>query len=368
MAGGDNTCVVGIHGHVACWGSAETGQLGLGSFVDHSTPTWIPGLDRVVELAIGDLSMCARRLDGTVWCWGMNYHGQLGVPTADCPRLGYPCSAVPVQAPVTGAVGLAAGAHHACAVLAPDGDIQCWGAAPQVDATGFHALSVATGYGHACVLFSPARGQDPVNNVVCYGDNGVGQLGLGPGLDVASRPITRDGALIGFMQLAAGRDFTCGIDAIHQLFCWGQNQFGGLGWGVDGNDSPEWCPGNGRCATQPVRAKIDYVKHVAAYYEHACAVRSGGSVYCWGTPSRTSPATAGECRPGSPDCAPVPRLVSGVVNAATVALGNGHACALTGANDVYCWGLDTHGQLGRGPGASFEATPVRIQVPWEPRD
>ncbi|WP_437293481.1 hypothetical protein [Sorangium sp. So ce426] len=48
---------MGIHGHVACWGSAEAGQLGMGSFVDHSTPTWIIDLDGVVELAIGDLAM-----------------------------------------------------------------------------------------------------------------------------------------------------------------------------------------------------------------------------------------------------------------------------------------------------------------------
>ncbi|WP_437980317.1 hypothetical protein [Sorangium sp. So ce117] len=106
-------------------------------------------------------------------------------------------------------------------MLAPDGDVQCWGAAPRVDAAGFHALSVATGYGHACVLFAPAHGQDPVSNVVCYGDNGVGQLGLGTSLEVASRPITRDSALGGFVQLAAGHDFTCGVDTVHQLFCWG---------------------------------------------------------------------------------------------------------------------------------------------------
>ncbi|WP_437902942.1 RCC1 domain-containing protein [Sorangium sp. So ce327] len=34
------------------------------------------------------------------------------------------------------------------------------------------------------------------------------------------------------------------------------------------------------------------MKHIAAYYEHACAVTPTGAVYCWGTPSRTSPASA----------------------------------------------------------------------------
>ncbi len=234
VAGGDNTCVVGAAGHVACWGSAETGQLGLGDMVDHWTPAWIPGFDGVVELAVGDFSMCARRLDSSVWCWGMNYYGELGAETEDCPGLGYPCSMAPVQAPVTGAVGIAAGVHHACAVLAPNGDVQCWGSAPWVNAGGYHALSAAAGYAHVCLRFAPAAGQDPASNVVCYGANGSGQLGQGSNLGTASLPIA-SGAVGGFVEIAAGADFTCGVDTVGGLFCWGQNVFGGLGVGVSEN-------------------------------------------------------------------------------------------------------------------------------------
>ncbi len=61
-----------------------------------------------------------------------------------------------------------------------------------------------------------------------------------------------------------------------------------------------------------------------------------------------------------------PQLVSGVANATSIAVGYGHACALTAANEIYCWGLDTHGQLGHGAGASYETTPMLVQLPPEP--
>src|SRR4051812_28229375 len=101
-AAADNTCVLSAAGHVACWGSNETGQLGLGDLVDRRTPTWIPGLDGMLDLVVGDFSMCALRIDGSVLCWGLNFYGELGVKTGNC-MPGEACSAVPVDAGVKGA-------------------------------------------------------------------------------------------------------------------------------------------------------------------------------------------------------------------------------------------------------------------------
>ena len=35
-------------------------------------------------------------------------------------------------------------------------------------------------------------------------------------------------------------------------------------------------------------------------------------------------------------------------NVASIATGASHACAVTTSNQVYCWGLNTSGQLGDG--------------------
>lgn len=365
-AGADNTCVVSGAGHVACWGSAETGQLGLGDRTDHWTPAWIPSLTGVADLAVADFAMCARKLDGSVWCWGMNDYGEFGTSTpSDCPGLPYACSTVPVLSPVSGTVSLAAGSHSLCAVDEIAGTVQCWGAGPTVDASGYHVLSAAAGYFHTCVRFAPGPGQDPARNVVCYGTDDSGELGTGaPG---ATGPVAA-GVPGGFVELAAGDNSTCGMGAGGEVLCWGQNVYGALGQDPgDGTDLPESCPGDGACSRHPVQVPgLPPVAHIAARFEQACALTTTGQVYCWGTPSRTSPASAGACYPGNPSCSPVPALVPGVEGAVQIALGYGHACALTAAEEVLCWGLDTHGQLGRGAGPGWDATPVKVVIPPEP--
>jgi alpha-tubulin suppressor-like RCC1 family protein len=364
-AGGDNTCVLSQAGHVACWGSGETGQLGLGDFSDQSTPVWIPNLDGVVEIAVADMAMCARKADGSVWCWGMNFYQELGTETPKCNNLGYQCSTIPVQAAVSGARRLAAGAHHVCAVL-DGGKFECWGAAPPADTSGYVVHRATAGYGHTCALFEPAAGQDPARNVICFGDNDQGQYGIGTHGSAAAAPVAASDAT-SFLDIAAGESFTCGIDAFQKLYCWGDNQFGELGIGASDNaDFPENC-GPDACATHPVQVMgMPAVMAVAAHFMQACAVTANGDVYCWGTPSKTSPASAAACFQGSTDCSPTPQIVAGVPFATWIAVGYGHACAATPTQEIYCWGLNTHGQLGHGSGPAFSTTPLQVVLPPEP--
>lgn len=42
------------------------------------TPTLAPGLEDIVQLALGDIHACALDRSGAVWCGGDNGHGQLG--------------------------------------------------------------------------------------------------------------------------------------------------------------------------------------------------------------------------------------------------------------------------------------------------
>lgn len=367
VAGGDNTCVLSAAGHVACWGSSETGQLGIGEFGERRTPTWIPGLEGVVDLAVADFAMCALKTDGSVWCWGSNFYGQLGAETAKCPGLGYPCSALPVQAAVTGATRLIGNFHHFCAIIEPGHGLQCWGDAPSWDAPGYAVLSATTGDQHTCARFDPAPGQDPTRNVVCDGVASAGQLGTGTTDNAGPVPVTV-GVTGGFVELAAGLGFTCGVSGDNKLYCWGQNQYAALGAGPgDDLNFPDLCPDFGSsCAKQPTEVSgLLPVAHVAAHFAWACAVATGGEVFCWGTPSHTSPASATACWAASPECIPTPQLVPGVDGARSIGVGYGHACAVTAADEIYCWGLDTHGQLGRGDGPSFETTPVKVELPPE---
>lgn len=365
-AAGDNTCVLSPAGHVACWGSNETGQLGLGDFVDRKTPTWIPGLEGVVEIAMADFTTCARKADSGVWCWGMNAYAELGATTPTCNQLGYPCSAVPVLAEVGDVARMGAGTHHVCAVTTAGG-LECWGAFPSPDAAGYRVQSVTAGYSHTCARFDPAPGEDPSRNVVCFGKNAEGELGTGNVQSFSTTPIV-GGPAGGFTEIASGMDFTCGVSAGQEVLCWGQNVFGALGLGVPTDlPYPEECPGDGACAKRPVAVPgLPPSAHVAAHYEQACALAIDGTVRCWGTPSRTSPASALACFQANPECTPSPTLVPGVASAKAIAVGLGHACALDAGDQVSCWGLDTHGQLGRGEGPEFETMAVGVVLPPEP--
>jgi alpha-tubulin suppressor-like RCC1 family protein len=48
-------------------------------------------------------------------------------------------------------------------------------------------------------------------------------------------------------------------------------------WGV-----PVLGTGNGGSSTTPVPAQIDGVARIAGGYEHTCALKTNGEVWCWG--------------------------------------------------------------------------------------
>ena len=86
-AGGLHTCARMNDGTVQCWGSDADGELGFNSketcngteaepCATRATP--VPGLDHVVEIALGRRHSCARLDGGAVKCWGWNGYGQLG--------------------------------------------------------------------------------------------------------------------------------------------------------------------------------------------------------------------------------------------------------------------------------------------------
>jgi alpha-tubulin suppressor-like RCC1 family protein len=121
-----------------CWGYNEYGQVGDGTTTQRNAPVAVSGLNNAVAIASGLLHSCALLADGTVRCWGLNTVGQLGNDQeATAPPYGSP---TPVQVVgISNAVGLAAGGHATCALLA-DGRARCWGS----NATGQLGLADPT--------------------------------------------------------------------------------------------------------------------------------------------------------------------------------------------------------------------------------
>jgi alpha-tubulin suppressor-like RCC1 family protein len=81
------------------------------------------------------------------------------------------------------------------------------------------------------------------------------------------------------VALAAGDYFTCAIRSSGTVACWGDNGHGQLG---DGTAAGADCSGRD-CKTSPVDVLI--VKDaviVNAGHLHACAADAGGRLWCWG--------------------------------------------------------------------------------------
>ena len=227
-------CGLTEQGAAYCWGSNDHGQLGDGTQIMRLDPTPVSGGLTFTSLSVGTVHACGLSAAGIAYCWGLNQSGQLGDgSTTDH------TSPVVVGGGHTFA-GISAGRDHTCGVTVA-GAAYCWGdnqfgqlgdgttSASTVPkpVTGLPpSMSVTAGLEHTCGLTTTGRGW-------CWGQNNdpqvQGQLGDGTmRSSLVPVAVARD---LAFVELSAGRAFTCGRTAAGRIYCWGDNRFGQLGSG-----------------------------------------------------------------------------------------------------------------------------------------
>lgn len=208
------------------------------------------------------------------------------------------------------------------------------------DCTDSVVTAVAVGGQHSCVLLDTGR-------VRCWGLGSAGQLGQGTTASIgddelpsAASPLELDGTAV---QLALGYYHSCARFDDGAVRCWGDAQFGQLGYGNTediGDDEPAGAGGN-------VDLGGPAVALVAGYF-HTCALLEGGAARCWGA------GADGQLGLGNTDVIgddEVPSAIGPVdvgMEVSELAAGFLHTCARSGAGVVRCWGTGTEGQLGRG--------------------
>ena len=137
------------------------------------------------------------------------------------------------------------------------------------------------------------------------------------------------------VQVSAGSTHTCVLTAAGGVMCWGYNGFGELG------------DGTGYNSLVPVDVVgLAAVATVTAGAEHNCVLTSADGVACWGWNLYGQVGDGGSADRLSP--VEVVGLGSGM---AAVAAGGYHACAVTAAGGVKCWGDNSGGQIGNGEAA-----------------
>ena len=123
-AGQNSNCALLSNGAMKCWGKSSSGQLGNGRIsVFEAKPQQVIGLTSgVAAISQGGTHACALLQNGSVQCWGSNNSGQLGIGSNGT-KITIP---QPVTALGTHVVSINAKKLHTCALLA-DGTVQCFG-------------------------------------------------------------------------------------------------------------------------------------------------------------------------------------------------------------------------------------------------
>lgn len=194
----------------------------------------------------------------------------------------------------------------------------------------------------------------------CVGNNSFGQLGngtTGGSTNVLSRTYNNgptDPTTIGLTsgaaatEISAGENHNCAV-INGGAYCWGLNSSGQLGVGDLLN----------RTSPYGVRnlSSIKTVTKVAAGSNHSCAI-SDGRVFCWGNQQNNKVGNG--VTTNTNQLSPV-QITGGGLGAAAateISVGVNHSCAVANSK-VYCWGLNTSGQLGQNNTTTY-TTPVEV--------
>lgn len=266
------------------WGQLGHGgtNAGIPGLSANSTPAVVPGLTGVVSLAAGQHNTCAVKDDGSVWCWGYNGEGQLaqeGV-TATTTDDDDP-SIIPLEVQgVSGAEQVSMSWGHACALLS-NGAIKCWGEGSEGrlgnggTSSAFTAVqvslytdfvAVSAGLQFTCAIRQGGQ-------AVCWGDNFYTQLGNGMGTD-SSTPVNVTG-LDDAVSISAGEQHACAVRDSGEVWCWGRDvrqALGAPGIGAIGSPVP----------VHSIPAEVATAAAVSANDDHSCVVTYSKYFYCWG--------------------------------------------------------------------------------------
>jgi alpha-tubulin suppressor-like RCC1 family protein len=93
-----------------------------------------------------------------------------------------------------------------------------------------------------------------------------------------------------------------------------------------------------------VRSALTF-KQLAAGAFHTCGLTTDGAAYCWGDNSHGQ-LGFGSPQPGLSGAWSFPVAVVGGLTFAQLAAGDSHTCGLTTSGLAYCWGQNNYGQLG----------------------
>jgi alpha-tubulin suppressor-like RCC1 family protein len=259
----------------------------------------------------------------------------------------------PVAVNIDDAADVALGVTYGCAVRR-SGQVVCWGdngSGQLGDGTQnprplptpvpglLDVLRISAGQQHTCAVRRTGA-------VVCWGTNSNGEVGDGTTNSPRLVPTPVMG-VTNAIDVAVSQVASCVVLATGGVMCWGANNYGqlGIGGGAGNRTSP--------VATNLITDAVE-IASTGSSYASFCARRSNGAVWCWGENG------SGQLGDGSTSDRTSPVAVSGLSGATEVAIGDATGCARTGSNIVLCWGGNSYTQLLRSTASNYGNTAAMI--------
>ena len=342
-------------GAAFAWGLGTSGQLGDATILSKSTPVPVSGGLSFVQLAAGQGHAVALRADGVAYAWGIGTGGQIGDNTTTnklAPTL------------VVGShsfIQISAGSGNTGA-LKSNGSAWTWGTnttgalgdttavakSSPVPVVGGHSFIQVVMSDEAVTIGSNFAGGLKSNGQLwTWGNNNRGQLGDNT-VTNRSSPVQVVGGH-SFIQFAMGSNHVIALKENGQAWTWGQNNAGQLGNGLSDFTGLE-----NRSSPIQVIGGHSFVK-VAAGLLTCAALKANGEVWTWGNNVNGQLGRGYNIPQG--ESSPVP--VVGGHSFISVDAGGNTMLALKSNGQLWSWGTNTNGQLGDNTVAS-KSSPVQI--------
>jgi hypothetical protein len=346
----DMSCGITSAGELYCWGNNRVGQVGDGTNIKRSVPTkvQVPGGGKWSGNVEGaDGHTCAITTDGRLFCWGEGHQGRLGNGTEEnrfVPTI--------VSAPDGSKWKQVDLSDASTCGLTVSGNMYCWGwlygilntgeyrggewflTPQQVDLHGLRVDSFSYGNPNICALSS--------GRLYCWGG---GLIPNATDADHITVP-TLWGNPTQRWKVINSQGSWCGIDTADDLYCWGGSysyyeipcSVGDIEFSLETSGWEGCLHHEFVAATSPRKITVGSAKwRDVNARTNVCAITTADDLYCWGW------NTAGELGIGTISFMEnEPSLVGrpGGVGWAYAEVGDGVTCGVTLAGEFYCWGRD----------------------------
>lgn len=389
-------------GQVWAFGNNNAAQLGNETNVETQnpnppTPVTLPSEAGPVvgAMAAGSHTLVSTA-SGSAYAFGYNYHGQLGNSTyieGNGPHGWNPVPALVVLPGQVGPVAQVAGAGDFSFVLTESGQLYGFGenvfgqlgheaninqttgkANPtptQVTLPGQvgQVVEVATGVFHTLVLTESGQ-------LYSFGDNHSGQLGreTTPGPFEWANPtptlVNLPGQEGPVIEIAAGRESSFAVTESGQLYAFGNNRFGQLGFEENSGPGPDPDENDHLTPTLVTLPGEEPVDRVAAGSFHTLVLMDDGQLFAFGknTLGSLGNTTNNETQAANPE----PTVVSlpgahGI--AFELAAGYEDSFVLTATGQLFSFGWNYFGELGRttnNKSSKPNPVPTLVSLPGRP--